>query len=149
MKVLIVDDHILVRDGLRSLLEARGIEVVGEATNGEEAVELARELKPDIVLMDLMMPKMDGIEATKLISAELPKIKVVVLTASEEEEDLFEAIRSGASGYIIKNIDPDRFLSCLRQHIRESPPSPLILRARFFRNSLSRRLSVRNARMLN
>jgi len=124
MKVLIVDDHILVRDGLRSLLEARGIEVVGEATNGEEAVELARELKPDIVLMDLMMPKMDGIEATKLISAELPKIKVVVLTASEEEEDLFEAIRSGASGYIIKNIDPDRFFELLEAAYQGEPALP-------------------------
>ncbi|ACZ42025.1 two component transcriptional regulator, LuxR family [Thermobaculum terrenum ATCC BAA-798] len=124
MKVLIVDDHILVRDGLRSLLEARGIEVVGEATNGEEAVELARELKPDIVLMDLMMPKMDGIEATKLISAELPEIKVVVLTASEEEEDLFEAIRSGASGYIIKNIDPDRFFELLEAAYQGEPALP-------------------------
>ncbi len=124
MKVLIVDDHILVRDGLRSLLEARGIEVVGEATNGEEAVELARELKPDIVLMDLMMPKMDGIEATKLISAELPEVRVVVLTASEEEEDLFEAIRSGASGYIIKNIDPDRFFELLEAAYQGEPALP-------------------------
>src|SRR5690606_40439650 len=94
MRVIIADDHGLFRDGLRSLLEARGVEVVAEARNGREAVELARQLRPDIVLMDLTMPVMGGLEATRLISAELPDVNVVVLTASEDDADLFEDRKS-------------------------------------------------------
>ena len=98
MRVLIADDHALFRDGLRSLLEARGVEVVDEARNGREAVELAHAQRPDVVLMDLAMPELNGLQATKLISAELPEVKGVVLTASEEDAYLFEAIKSGAQG---------------------------------------------------
>lgn len=98
MRVLLADDHGLFRDGLRSLLEARGIEVVGEARDGQEAVELARQLAPDIVLMDLTMPRLSGLEATRLLTAQAPDIKVVVVTASEDDVDLFEAIKSGAQG---------------------------------------------------
>src|SRR5439155_123729 len=81
---------------LRSLLEARGIDVSGEARNGREAVDQARRLKPDVVLMDLGMPELNGLAATRLISAELPAVKVVILTASDDDADLFEAIKSGA-----------------------------------------------------
>ena len=97
MKILIADDHALFRDSLRSLLEAHGLEVLGEAKNGREAVELARQLKPEVVLMDLSMPEMDGLAATRLISADQPEVKVVVLTASDEDAKLFEAIKSGAT----------------------------------------------------
>ena len=83
MRVLIADDHALFRDGLRSLLEARGLEVVGEARNGREAVEMAWIHRPDIVLMDLSMPELSGVAATRLIGSEMPAVKVVVLTASE------------------------------------------------------------------
>src|SRR5262245_12408375 len=100
MRVLIADDHALFRDGLRSLLEARGIDVVGEAGNGREAVELTRRMRPEVVLMDLSMPEVGGLAATRLISAEQPDVKVVVLTASEDDTDLFEAIKSGAQGYL-------------------------------------------------
>ena len=110
---MIANDHPLFRDGLRSLLEARGIDVIGEAANGREAVELARQLKPDIVLMDLTMPEVDGLTATRILATELPEVKVVVLTASDDEADLFEAIKSGAYGYLLKNLETDEFFRAL------------------------------------
>lgn len=113
MKILIADDHALFRDSLRSLLEAHGLEVLGEARNGREAVELARKLKPEVVLMDLSMPEMDGLAATRLISADMPEVKVVVLTASDEDAKLFEAIKSGAQGYLLKNLESEDFFSLL------------------------------------
>jgi DNA-binding NarL/FixJ family response regulator len=121
MRVVIADDHPLFRDGLRSLLEARGIEVVGEARDGQEAVEQARLLKPDVVLMDLAMPEVNGLAATRLISAELPSVKVVILTASEDDADLFEAIKSGAQGYLFKNLDSDEFFRLLDGVARGDP----------------------------
>ena len=113
MRVLIADDHPLFRDGLRSLLEARGIDVVGEARTGREAVDQARRLRPDIVLMDLNMPELGGLAATRLISAEQAQVKVVVLTASEDDGDLFEAIKSGAQGYLFKNLASEEFFRLL------------------------------------
>ena len=121
MRVLIADDHGLFRDGLRSLLEARGVEVVGEARNGREAVDLARERRPDIVLMDLTMPELNGLEATRLISAQYPEIKVVVVTASEDDANLFEAIKSGAQGYIFKNLESGPFFTLLNGVMRGEP----------------------------
>ena len=113
MKILIADDQALFRYSLRSLLEAHGLEVLGEARNGREAVDLSRELKPDVVLMDLAMPEMDGFAATRLISAEQPEVKVVILTASGEDSKLFAAIRSGAQGYLLKNLESEEFFSLL------------------------------------
>ncbi len=121
MRVLIADDHALFRDGLRSLLEARQIQVVGEAANGREAIELSRSLQPDIVLMDLTMPVLDGLAATRVISAELPNVKVVVLTASEEDADLFEAIKSGAQGFLPKDLEAERFFEHLIGVTRGEP----------------------------
>lgn len=112
-RVLIVDDHDLFRDGIASLLRARGYEVVGEASDGLEAVARARELKPELVLMDIRMPNMSGLEATRLIKAEFPDAKVVILTVSDEEDDLFEAIKSGASGYLLKNLKADVFFGLI------------------------------------
>jgi len=113
MRVLIADDHALFRDGVRSLLEARGLEVVGEARNGREAFDMARRLQPDIVLMDLAMPEVGGLDATRLISAEIPEVKVVVLTASDEDADLFEAIKAGAQGYLLKDLKADELIELL------------------------------------
>ncbi|HWE62159.1 MAG TPA: response regulator transcription factor [Chloroflexota bacterium] len=113
MRAVIADDHALVRRGLRNLLEAHGISVVGEAQDGQEAVELARAQQPDVVLMDLRMPGMNGLSATRLISANLPAVKVVVLTASEDDDDLFEAVASGAQGYLPKDIEPEQFFALL------------------------------------
>jgi DNA-binding NarL/FixJ family response regulator len=129
MKILIADDHALFRDSLRSLLEAHGLEVVGEAKNGREAYELARQLKPDVVLMDLSMPEVDGLAATRLISAELPAVKVVVLTASDDDAKLFEAIKSGAQGYLLKNLDSEDFFALLERTERGEPAlTPAIAR---------------------
>jgi len=121
MRILIADDHALFRDGLRSLLMAQGHEVIGEAKNGREAVELARELKPDLLLMDVQMPELDGIAATRIISAEMPDLKVVILTASEEEAKLFDAIKSGAQGYLLKNLEADTFFELLDRAQRGEP----------------------------
>ena len=129
MRILIADDHALFRDGLRSLLEANDLEVVGEASNGKEAIELAWKHKPDVVLMDLGMPEVNGIEATKRLSAELPEIKVVVLTASEDEDHLFEAIKSGAKGYLLKDLQSDQFLALL-QGVEKGEPALLPTLAR-------------------
>ncbi len=126
---MIADDHTLFRESLRSLLEARGLEVVGEAANGREAFELARDLQPDIVLMDLAMPEVNGLEATRAISADLQKVKVVVLTASTEDEDLFEAIKAGAEGYLLKDLEADRFFSLLEGVAQGEPAlTPLLAR---------------------
>jgi DNA-binding NarL/FixJ family response regulator len=121
MRIVIADDHALFRDSLRSLLTARGLEVVGEARDGREACELARRLQPDIVLMDLAMPGLDGLGATRLISAEMPQIKVVVLTASDEDAKLFEAIKSGAQGYLLKNLESREFFALLEGVGRGEP----------------------------
>jgi DNA-binding NarL/FixJ family response regulator len=129
MKILIADDHALFRDSLRSLLEARGIEVVGEAKNGREACELARRLQPDVVLMDLSMPEVDGLAATRQISAELPAVKVVILTASDEDAKLFDAIKSGAQGYLLKDLNAEDFFALLERTERGEPAlTPAIAR---------------------
>ena len=112
-RVVIVDDHRLFRVGLKQLLESRGFEVVGEAGDGAEAVQVVRKTRPDLVLMDLLMPGMGGLEATRLIKAEFPDLPVVVLTASEEEADLFEAVKSGAQGYLLKSYDPETVIRLL------------------------------------
>jgi DNA-binding NarL/FixJ family response regulator len=115
VRILIADDHALFRNGLRSLLTAEGHDVVGEARNGREAVTMARSLRPDLVLMDLSMPEIDGLAATKLIAAELPDVKVIVLTASDSEASLLEAIKSGAQGYLLKNLEADDFFALLER----------------------------------
>jgi DNA-binding NarL/FixJ family response regulator len=121
MRVLIADDHALFRDGLRSLLEARGIDVLAEARDGNEAVELARLHRPDVVLMDLMMPNTNGLAATRLISAQMPEVRVVVLTASEDDADLFEAVKSGAQGYLPKNLEAEQLFSFLDGVLKGEP----------------------------
>ena len=127
MRILIADDHSLFRESLRSLLVSRGFEVVGEAREGREAVELARRLQPDIVLMDLSMPGLDGLAATRLMAAEMPQVKVVVLTGSDEDANLFEAIKSGAQGYMLKNLESRDFFALLEGVGRGEPAlTPLL-----------------------
>jgi DNA-binding NarL/FixJ family response regulator len=104
VRVLIADDHALVRAGIASLIRAWGMEVVGEAGDGMEALELARKLRPDVVLMDIRMPVCGGLEATRLLKAELPEVKIVIVTVSEDDEDLFEAIKAGAEGFLLKGM---------------------------------------------
>ncbi len=121
MRILIADDHALFRDSLRSLLEAHDQEVVGEASNGNEAIELAWKLKPDVTLMDLTMPDLDGLEATRRLVAELPEVKVVILTASDDDANLFEAIKSGAKGYLLKDLESSQFFALLEGVGRGEP----------------------------
>ncbi len=129
MRVLIADDHALFRDSLRSLLEARDIHVVAEAADGREAVDLAWREKPEIVLMDLKMPVMGGLEATRRLAAELPEVKVVVLTASDDDDDLFQAIKAGAKGYLLKDLDADQFFELLSGVGRGEPAlTPILAR---------------------
>src|SRR3972149_1365666 len=113
MRVLLADDHPLFRDGVRSLLQARGVEIVGEAGDGQEALEEALRLRPDVILMDISMPRMDGLEATRLIKARLPEVKIVILTVSDEDRTLFEAGRRGAPGYLLKALQADEFFGLL------------------------------------
>jgi len=121
VKILIADDHALFRDGLRSLLIAQGHEVIGEAKNGREAIALTHELKPDLVLMDVSMPELDGIAATREIVATMPDTKVVILTASDEEVTLFDGIKAGAQGYLLKNLEADAFFEMLEKAQRGEP----------------------------
>ena len=104
MRVLLADDHALFRAGIASLLRAWGHEVVGEAANGFDALEQARHLRPDLVLMDITMPDCSGLEATRLIKAELPEVRIVMVTVSDKDADLFEAVKSGAEGYLFKDM---------------------------------------------
>lgn len=113
LRLLLVDDHPLFLDGLRNLLIARGLAVIGVARDGLEAQEQARALRPDVIVMDIQMPRCDGLEATRAIKAEQPNVKIVMLTVSEDEEHLFEAIRSGASGYLLKSLDANEFCQLL------------------------------------
>src|SRR5262245_401875 len=124
MRVLIADDHILVREALRSLLEVHDVTVVGLAATGDEAVQMAKELLPDVVLMDLAMPGMGGLEATRLISAQLPGVRVVVLTVSQEQPDLLEAVKVGAQGYLCKDIEPGQFFELLEGVAQGKPALP-------------------------
>lgn len=129
MRLVIADDHALFRDGLRSLLEAHGFTILAEARDGREAVLACRHHAPDVVLMDISMPVMTGLEATRIVSAEMPEVRVVILTASDSDADLFEAIKSGASGYLSKDLEADQFVSLLNGVMRGEPAiSPAVAR---------------------
>lgn len=115
LRVMIADDHPLFRDGMRGLLSTKpDIEVVGEARSGEEAVELASELRPDVILMDIKMPGVNGIEATRRILTEYPSIRVLVVTMFEDDASVFTAMRAGARGYVLKDADKDDVIGAIR-----------------------------------
>jgi DNA-binding NarL/FixJ family response regulator/two-component sensor histidine kinase len=113
LRLLLVDDHPLFLEGLRNLLTARGFTVVGVAHDGNEAVQQAQILRPDVIVMDIQMPGCDGLEATRAIKAENPEIEIVMLTVAEDDAHLFEAIKSGASGYLLKSLDANEFCALL------------------------------------
>jgi DNA-binding NarL/FixJ family response regulator len=113
MRILVADDHSLFRDGLVSLLEAANLDVVGQVGDGEAAIEAALRLRPDVVLMDLNMPGIGGLEALRRLRAEWPTVQVVMLTVSEEQADLVAAVQSGARGYLLKHLKADEFLDML------------------------------------
>lgn len=126
VRVLIVDDHALFRRGLKMVLDnEEGIDVVGEAGDGAEAVTMAEETVPDVILMDVRMPKRSGIEATRSLKEMLPNAKILMLTVSDEEADLYEAIKAGASGYLLKEISIEEVAEAVRAaHSGQSLISP-------------------------
>jgi DNA-binding NarL/FixJ family response regulator len=125
MKILLVDDHPLFLDGIEKLLTLQGLEVVGTACDGMDALKKARTLKPEVILMDIQMPRLDGLMATRLIKAEQPDIKIVMLSMSDNDQYLFEAIKSGACGYLLKADKTEKFLELFLGLIHgETPLSP-------------------------
>lgn len=122
MRVLLVDDHRILVEGLSNFLAAHGVEVLGVAADGVEAVALAQELNPDVILMDIRMPRCDGLSATRQIKALRPEIQILMLTTSAEDQDLFEAVRSGAVGYLLKSISGSAFIEALRGLEQGTPP---------------------------
>lgn len=122
MRVLLVDDNRLMLEGLQNLLEAHAVDIVGAASDGHQALTMARTLKPDVILMDISMPGCDGLKATRNIKAELPNMKIIILTTSCDDKDLFEAVKSGACGYLLKSINADMLLEALTQAQEDIPP---------------------------
>jgi NarL family two-component system response regulator LiaR len=115
VRVLLVDDHVVLRQGTRQLLEhERDMEVVGEAGDGEEAVQLARDLKPDVIVMDVALPKLSGIEATKRIKEHMPSAMVLVLTGYDYDEYIFSLLEAGAAGYLLKDVSGDDLINAIR-----------------------------------
>ena len=122
-RVMIVDDHALIRKGLRAVLDERpDLVVAGEAVDGLEAIELAQELMPDVILMDVHMPHCNGIEATRRILQKLPHVKIIMLTISDDDQDLFEAVKSGAHGYILKRQEPEQLYQAI-ENVRSGEPA--------------------------
>jgi len=128
IRILLVDDHAMVREGIRAFLTNKpGIQIVGEAENGEKAVELAASLKPDVILMDLVMPVMNGLEAIRLIKAQDPRPRILVITSFAENDKVFPAIKAGASGYLLKDSTPQQLLQAVEDVANgDSPLHPLV-----------------------
>ncbi len=123
VKILVVDDHLLSRKGIASILSAHPMfEIVGEATNGQEALEKAKVLMPDLILMDIKMPVLNGLEATRLIKDEMPYVKIVILSVSDDVQDFFEAIKKGAQGYLLKNMEPEYWLDYIGSIVQGEAP---------------------------
>ncbi len=130
-RLLIVDDHALVREGLRTMLSGiDGIEVVAEAKDGQEALSLCRKLSPDLVLMDVRMPEMDGLEATRAIKAQQPEVNVLIITTYENVDYLVEAIKAGAAGYVLKDASSERLIDAMRRVLAGESPLNQELAAR-------------------
>jgi DNA-binding NarL/FixJ family response regulator len=122
-KVLVVDDHLLSRKGIISILAVRAdFVIVGEATNGQEAVEKTRELEPDLILMDIKMPVLSGLDATRVIKAENPYVKIIILSVSDDVQDFFEAIKCGAQGYLLKNVETEYWLEYITSITKGEAP---------------------------
>ena len=137
-RLLLADDHDLVRDGFHRMLDREpDMHVVGEATNGPETVELCRDLRPDLVLMDVRMPEMDGIEATRTIKAEQPEVSILVVTLYEDPDYLLEALKAGAAGYLLKDASKSQLLNAVRRVLAGESPLNQELAARLIQRLTS------------
>ncbi|GAA0370055.1 response regulator [Caldalkalibacillus horti] len=122
-RILIADDSLHAREGIREIIEEHhDFEIVGEAKNGLEAIQLTEQLMPDLILMDINMPKLDGFEATRVIKNKFPYVKVVIITVSDEVTDLFEALKRGAQGYLLKNLHPSTWYDYLYAFAQDEVP---------------------------
>ena len=143
IRILLVDDHLLFRKGLARLLDAQpDFDVVGEATDGLEAIEKAQLLHPDLVLMDIRMPNCDGLEATRQIKGQMPEMKVVMLTVSDNEEDLTAAVRNGADGYLLKDLLPEALFQQLRGLMAGEAPISRGMTGKLFHQLARQRVPV-------
>ena len=138
LRVVLADDHPLFRDGVASLLRARGFEIVGEAANGRDALDTIRRMHPDLVLMDIHMPELGGLAATRVVTTEMPQVRVVILTVSDDDDDVFEAIKSGAQGYLLKSTDTRTFFDLLEGAARGETPLSGRLASRILREFAKR-----------
>ncbi|MFZ5863823.1 MAG: response regulator [Nitrospirota bacterium] len=134
---LVVDDHTLLRKGLVDLLRDRGIKVLGEASDGRAGIEQAVKLHPDVILMDVNMPACDGIEATRAIHERLPDVRVLILTVSDTDENLFAAVKAGATGYVLKNVDPDELVAAIERVMKGEAVIPHQMASRFLQEFAS------------
>jgi len=153
MKILLVDDHKMMRDGLRAILENEGMQVVGEAANGREAIELARRVRPEIVVMDISMPELNGIDATRRLVAELPGIKVIGLSVNADRRYVVAMFEAGAVGYLLKNSASEELMQAVRAVAGDltyvSPSvAAVVVDSRATPHSQDRRLSPREREVL-
>jgi DNA-binding NarL/FixJ family response regulator len=148
IKVLIVDDHFLSRKGIASILSANSLfEIVGEATNGAEALEKAKQLMPDLILMDIRMPGGDGLEATRLIKSAMPHVKIIILSVSDDVQDFFEAIKLGAQGYLLKNMEPEYWLDYILSIAQGEAPISRVLAVKILQEFAGQKQTVSDNRL--
>jgi two-component system nitrate/nitrite response regulator NarL len=134
LRILLVDDHVLFRKGVASLLESQSeFSVIGEAGDGLEGLDKARSLRPDLILMDVTMPRCSGTEATRLITREMPDMQIVMLSVSDDDQDLITAVRAGAMGYLLKSIKPDELFARLRGIAEGEAPINRVMAAKILR----------------
>ena len=145
LRVLLVDDHALFREGLAMLLAGRSdIQVVGQAVDGHQGIEMARAMSPDVILMDIEMPGCNGLQATETIKRERPETHIIILTVSDTDEHLFSAIKRGAAGYLLKNMDPPQLFSMLEGIRRGESPISGVLAAKLLREFRNPEASAAN-----
>ena len=146
--VLIVDDHLLSRKGIASILSANALfQIAGEATNGLEALEKAKELNPDLILMDIRMPDVGGLEATSMIKAALPHVKIIILSVSDDVQDFFEAIKRGAQGYLLKNMEPEYWVDYILSIAQGEVPISRALAAKILQEFAGRKQTIQDERL--